>query len=203
MGASILIVSVRHTGTRFLHDQVGGIHYHVGENKIHGDGEVSKDQQFSLVLSPLRNPKDVWDSWCCRYGLYCGTHPSGPIVGNGDIISTKKWFKDSWINLSELHKDIIFIPVDIEEGKEQIKIAEGRIGRGLGVDWNKRYGHQPRPVTKYKREWTADMDFIYKLPFIDRFYKDRSVKHDNSKIRRVKRTAESDHRKAAEKPTHG
>lgn len=58
-----IIVSVPHSGTRFLKDRLGikdHIHAHADWDKI---WEQTEGRQ---VIVPLRRPTDVWRSWCRR-----------------------------------------------------------------------------------------------------------------------------------------
>lgn len=63
--ADSVIVSVQHTGSRFLAERLG-------INKIcivHTYTELSQvvaDIQGRRILSPIRHPQSVWESWCKR-----------------------------------------------------------------------------------------------------------------------------------------
>ena len=60
-----VIVSVQHTGSRFLAERLDIDK----SNIIHTFTELSqvvKDIQGRKILSPIRRPKDVWESWCKR-----------------------------------------------------------------------------------------------------------------------------------------
>ena len=62
---SPVIVSVQHTGSRFLADRLGIEPAHI----IHTYTEVSQvlsRLEGREVISPLRHPQSVWESWCKR-----------------------------------------------------------------------------------------------------------------------------------------
>ena len=63
MGA--VIVSVQHTGSRFVADRLGIDPAHI----IHTYTDLSQvlsQLEGRGIISPLRHPKDVWESWCKR-----------------------------------------------------------------------------------------------------------------------------------------
>ena len=60
-----VIVSVQHTGSRFLAERLNID----ASNIIHTFTELSqivKDIQGRNILSPVRHPQSVWESWCKR-----------------------------------------------------------------------------------------------------------------------------------------
>jgi len=62
---SKVIVSVQHSGSRFLAERLGVDKSHI----VHTYTELSQvvtDIQGRDILSPIRHPQSVWESWCKR-----------------------------------------------------------------------------------------------------------------------------------------
>jgi len=167
----MFVISVRHTGTRFLSKALGCNCDHVDRWKIVDD----------LLVSPLRDPKKVWLSWVVR-------NTKTRLVCRGPA-TVKDCFIDSWQRLSKLGS-ILYVPIDRPEREEQIRLLERKIDNGLpffypvrdiSVDWDKRPGHvnpQEDPLgddfwgkAVVWDEWYDELDFIYDLPMISKYYR--------------------------------
>lgn len=135
-----IVVSVPHSGTRFLKERLG-VDEHVHSHRPWKD--VLKRIEGKHVYVPLRNPKMVWHSWCRR--------------NNKDPLWFAPEFFAAWFNIHTLDQvfDLDFICLD-KQNDARIK-DWGRVG---GNDAS-RLGHEI---------YSVDMQPIYKLPYINRYY---------------------------------
>ena len=159
----LFVISVRHSGTRFLSKTLNCHHDHVDRIKELKDGFI--------YASPLRDPRKVWLSWAVRdtrTSLVC----RGPATGQDCFI-------DSWNRLAEL-ENVLYVPIDRPERDAQIRVLERKINNGLplfrpvrsiNVDWTKRTGHVSYPSELPYDDWYDEFDFIYDLPMIKPYYK--------------------------------
>ena len=164
----MFVISVRHTGTRFLSKALGCEHDHIDRVKSVDD--------YPLLVSPLRDPKKVWLSWVVRKtvtDLAC----RGPFT-------TKDCFIASWKRLDHLHeslewfldREIVYVPIDRPERAEQMLLISDVI-----PIWDEATGHIEPPADPSSSdfwgkaviwdEWYDEFDFIYDLPMIKRYYR--------------------------------
>lgn len=136
-----IIVSVPHTGTRFLQKRFGIAHHvHTHSNWV----KIMNEIQDRQIVSPLRHPKDVWRSWCRR------RHAD-------DLTNWVSQFFIAWGNLHTLDQmyDIDFVCVD--------KGEDSRI-----TDWQK-VGDTDGDSAQWKLH-KVDLRPLMKLPMIQRNY---------------------------------
>lgn len=137
-----IIVSVPHTGTRFLQDRLGVEKYvHTHSNWVHLHERIHDKQ----IIAPLRKPKDVWRSWCRRRD------------GGQDVLDWAQHFFAAWYVLHTIDQlyDVDFICVD-KRDDERIE------------DWSSvGEDEKSHPLWKHHR---ADLRVIYKIPFVHRHY---------------------------------
>lgn len=134
-----IIVSVPHTGTRFLQERLGVKDYVHTICPWDALLERVKDRQ---VISPLRNPSDVWKSWARRKNPKTEPFPYALFIGAWHVLHTL-----------DMMMDVDFICVD--------KCSDPRI-----KDWepvgNRDYGpYDLKPI---------DLRSIFWLPFVNKHY---------------------------------
>jgi len=137
-----IILSVPHTGTRFLKERLG-IEHHVHANSgWQGMFEFCQDREAIYV--PLRRPHEVWRSWCRRH------YGRDPLEWVGHFMAG--WFH---INALEQLFELDFIAVD--------RPGDPRIS-----DWSRVGKYDGRP-TDWKLH-KVDLRILYTLPYIKRHY---------------------------------
>lgn len=119
--SDLFVISVRHTGTRFTKQLLGGVpHCHLDKPSVF---DKAKEYEGRTVV-PIRDPRRVLESW----------HKRGEKLER---------FLVSWPRLMDLHKEhqFMFLPVDHPERRYFLdKLAE-RLERPLTTDWE--------PVTEH------------------------------------------------------
>lgn len=136
-----IIISVPHTGTRFLKERLGiHEHCHTNANWRHIERQVHGKQ----IVTPLRNPSDVWRSWCRRR--------------HRDDLT--KWVAQFFVSWGVLHTldqmyDIDYICID--------KCEDPRID-----DWSK-VGDKDESVADW-RPHGIDLRPLFKLPLVQEHY---------------------------------
>ena len=146
------LITVPHTGTRTLKAALDCFHIHAHSMP----SSVHRVCDNKIVVSPLRDPKDVWESWKIRFGT----------VRQADAIGA---FDEAWRALAQWDKvyDITYVPLDIPELRD--KQLES-IGADTSYDWSDRKGHletlpeDPQPVEDRPLDW------IYELPMVKQYY---------------------------------
>jgi len=179
---AFFIISVMHTGTRFLtevlnckHDHVGRLSQDDGYIISHAYDPALNDRQDNgvcpVLVSPLRDPKKTWLSWAVR--------ETKTNLASHKEATVQDCFIDSWERLAKL-EDIIYVPIDRPEGESQLRLLERKINyglplywpvRSLNADWTKKVGHIPYPSDLPFDDWYDEFDFIYDLPMIREYYK--------------------------------
>ena len=145
------ILSVPHTGSRTLQSilDCGYVHtYSKGRNAPAQAELVRSSVEGKQIVTPLRDPETAWRSWTNRH--------------NPDSPNPAKHFRRAW-ELLEMYAqeyELHFIPVDRPERDAQLtKLGE------FETDWPK-VGH----MESDKEPVEADLDWIYQMPFIRRYY---------------------------------
>lgn len=141
------ILSVPRTGTHCLQDilKCDYVHtYSMGRNAQAQSNLVRKGAAAAPLVVPLRNPRDVWRSWTNRF-----TNPA-------------RHFEQAWRLLEVYAKEyeLHFIPVDHSERDSQL----AKLGK-FESTWPK-VGH----LESDKEPVEADLDWIYEMSFIKRYY---------------------------------
>lgn len=83
---------------------------------------------------------------------------------------TERSFIDSWHNLMFLdaNYNINYIPVDLPGIRdEQLQVVADKLGRTITTDWKPKGQFDGVRPTSFRQ---IDMDIIFLLPFIRRFY---------------------------------
>lgn len=135
-----IVVSIPHTGTRFLKERLG-IEHHV---HTHKSWEIiCKEIAGKRLVSPLRHPLNVWKSWAKRHRV-----TRFPYIG----------FAASWYLMHTLDMlyEIDFIDLEVK--------TDPRI-----KNWS-RVGDDDVEVTVEDTLPPGDFNQLYKLPFVQRFY---------------------------------
>lgn len=136
-----IIVSIPHTGTRFLKDRLGiEEHVHTNANWV----RILERVNGKRIVSPLRSPYQVWRSWCRRR----------------DEPSINNWVGHFFASFYQMHAldqmfDIDFVCVDKRED-ERIE------------DWS-RVGDGDPDHVKWKLH-RVDLRVLYKIPFVNEHY---------------------------------
>jgi len=135
-----VIVSIQHTGARFLSERFG-----LEWNDIIHTNQPLVDVIDKIdgrdIITPLRHPEDVWRSWCKRYIHLDTTTRLSRLMSSVFTLG----------NLS-MHHNIDFIAVDKQE--------DSRIS-----DWSK-VCHNPKDV-EYPE---VDLSYFWEMSFIREHY---------------------------------
>lgn len=153
-----MIISVPHTGTRSLIEITGyqfmhSYEYMTPQDLINRNGD-------EVLCAPLRDPWEVWKTWFQRYGgrkyLMDPDHP--------------KSYESAWRAMAALdrHFEIVYIPVDSRWRDIQLAELSVKMGEHLKTDWSPVAARPDHKKQKPVRE--KDLDWIYQLPFVSRFY---------------------------------
>lgn len=161
------VISVPHTGTRFMFGLLNCHHKHIYEDWTTLEEEV-KDH---IIVVPLRDPKLVWQSWINWI------QPNASTLRAGDIVMRLKNFQNCWERLGELHckHKVYYVPIDHPDRNKYIKILSTALQERIEPDWSNKIGHyEPTQENKLWQETAEypkiDWDLIYSLPMINRFY---------------------------------
>lgn len=136
-----IIVSIPHTGTRFLKDRLDIEHHiHTHTNWV----TLYERVKNKHIIVPLRNPSTVWRSWCRR-------------KDEEEVLNWAPQFFASWYIMHTLDQlfdlDIICIDKQVDE----------RI-----TDWGK-VGDSDNSHAKWKLH-KVDLRVLYKIPLVQRNY---------------------------------
>jgi len=152
----MIVVSVPHTGTRTLRGLLGAPGWHVfGE-------DFEKMVEGKRLIAPLRDPTEVWASFCRRRGT-------------GHAVALSR-YDESWMALAgwDAVYDITYVPVDIPGVRDDIMAELGV----ENIDWDRKAGHLSEEdllaCKGYEGDWIEkDIGWVYDLSFIRKFYADR------------------------------
>lgn len=154
-----MILSVPHTGTRFLVEVTGYSFMHSYEYMTPQD--IINRMNGGVLCAPLRDPWEVWTTWYQRYGgrkyLMDPDHP--------------KSMESAWRAMAALdrHFDITFVPIDVPKHRDiQLAKLSDQMGKWLVTDWSP---VAARPDHKKQKEVPdKNLDWVYQLPFVSQFY---------------------------------
>ena len=138
---SEIIVSVPHSGTRFLQERLGVEKYvHTTDNWVH----LHKRVLNKKIIVPLRRPHKVWRSWCRR-------RPD-----KNPLIWSPHYFAAYYIlhTLDQMY-DLDFICVDKQD--------DPRI-----TDWSP-VGESDASHAGWKLH-EVDLRVLYKIPYVHKYY---------------------------------
>lgn len=141
MTSDPIIVSIPHSGTRFLKKRLGieeHVHTHTNWNTL------LKRVRGRTIISPLRNPDAVWRSWCRRRNVELDKFPLIEFAAGWYVMHT----------LAQMF-EVDFIPVDKQEDR--------RIR-----DWSK-VGDRDESAALWKAH-RIDLRALYKLPYVQEHY---------------------------------
>ena len=133
----MIIYSVPHTGTHFLKKLTGlhALHYNsdIGENEI--------------IISPIRDPFDTWQSWQRR--------------------GSEQDFFTPWFNFSQAWEqlDVTVLPIDTPDRDKHLKALSIKLSTELYTDWMPENSKAGPDV-----ELTVDLSSIYALPVVREYY---------------------------------
>ena len=154
-----VVLSVPHTGTRTLREILGCFSKHTFVN----NERLAMDLVGAVVVTPLRDPREVWKSWLVRQGT----------IHQVDLHQ----FEKTWRRLEELDKlySIIYVPLDRPERDMQFAKVERAVGEEFSPNWEHREGHIETYAYGYEDRPRVyddgrDLNWIYQLPMIKRYY---------------------------------
>jgi len=149
---SRVVLSVPHSGTRSLRLALDCLSFHTYVSV----DRLEQDLKDAVVVSPLRDPYRIWDSWVKR-------------LGTPDEVP-QKHFERSWAKLAMLDHiyDIVYIPLDKSARETQWAFLESQLGEKIEIDWGHREGHLEEPGPT--KELPRNLWWVYQLPMIKRFY---------------------------------
>ena len=154
-----MILSVPHTGTRFLIALTGYDHTHSYEYK--SPQQIRDLNGDEILISPLRDPRKVYGTWAARYrdGHSWVMDPDHP-----------KSMESAWKGLAALDKelDIIYIPVDSPGRSLQLRLLSDKMGVPLRTNWAP--VAQFRPGRERPEPPARDLSWIYELPMVRQWY---------------------------------
>lgn len=160
-----IVISVPHTGTRFLFTLLNCHHRHTYESWKLLDSEIGG----RVIVAPLRDPRKVWRSWVN------GVQPSSKNIG--DTVMRLDNFENCWDRLAELDEryDVHYVPIDTPSRDLEVRRLAGVLDQDIRPDWNDNpWHHTP---TEENLEWQKSTVFpkvdwakIYAMPMIERFY---------------------------------
>jgi len=140
---NVEVWSVKHTGTNFLRKVLMDA-YGVKISVVHWGNQ--RNYQGDIV-SPIRNPKDVYKSWYSR-GEF------GP-----------KFFEE-WVllNIAFMEGRTRVLPIDTDDRDEHLARMSDFLGIELSTDWE-----PVKPGVRYEPP-EIDLSYIYGMPVVKRFY---------------------------------
>jgi len=119
------------------------------------------NESGDILVSPLRDPFKVWTTWFQRYGgrdyMLDPDHP--------------KSMESAWRAMAALDRyfQILYIPVDVPNKRdEMLSILSEKMNKKLVTDWTP-VGSRP-DERKTQVAPDKNIDWIYRLPFVARFY---------------------------------
>lgn len=141
---NISILSVKHTGTNFLH-QI--IREGIGDVRTAHYSSSNPDKLPKIVLSPIRHPYDCFVTWYSR-GRF------GPD------------FFTEWKLLNECYLQSIpmIVPVDTDQGPMYLQKMANKLDCILETNWE--------PVESQTRYTPPNIDLseVYELEVVQKFY---------------------------------
>lgn len=146
VGQKPMIVSVPHTGTRFLKERLAikdHIHTHTR------CGTVLKRVKNRQLIAPLRAPADVWGSWCRRAG------EKEPLMWAPSFFAA--WFVMYALDLTF---GVDFICIDKQE--------DARI-----TDWSIVGAKEPKYARG--KLHGVDLSVLFSIPFLQQHYPSMSA----------------------------
>lgn len=141
--AQLEIRSVQHTGTNFIHKVLMDAGWNC--RATHWTNANVKDT--GLMISPIRNPKDVWVTWCSR--------------------DRQEDFNHMWSLFNQVYLEnpnLFIVPVDTEDREDYLNLLSQRLKCDLKTDWT------PVESREHKNYMDRDLSNIYELPVVRKFY---------------------------------
>ncbi len=154
----LVVLAVPHTGTRTLREILGCFSKHTWVS----NERLAQNLVGSIVVTPLRDPREVWKSWLRRQGT----------IHESDLHR----FNKTWRRLAELDDlySIIYVPLDRPERDMQFAKIERAAGRTFNPNWSKKVGRVEDKELEYERPRVSDdgrdLSWIYDLPMVKQFY---------------------------------
>jgi len=161
------VISVPHTGTRFVFGFLNCHHRHIYEEW----DVLEKEIQNHVIVVPLRDPRLVWQSWINWI------QPNAVNLRAGDIVMKLDNFQNCWERLGQLdwkHK-VYYVPIDHADRDKEISLLSEVLDETIAPDWSNKVGHyEPTQENKLWQETAeypqVNWNLIYSLPMVNRFY---------------------------------
>ena len=151
----VIIISVPHTGTVFLREVLYCNYFHCDDLTPE---KLAETVEGKIVVSPLRDPVDVWRSWVKREGT--------------GLQLPRERFTENWKRLAQMDRDydVHYVCVDRPERDEQLRVVEKklsdprRISKRLHTDW--------KPLNSVSGEVSEkpEIDWVYELDPVRKYY---------------------------------
>ena len=149
----VSLLSVEHTGTHTLHSVLNVVAVWHSREMVHNDPvrlkEMHDDLSSYTVVSPVREPREVWKSWAKR--INCTPEEDEDFYEKRRILFVESW--RAFQTLVNFYEPIIF-PIEI------LTVKDGTFEGDLSVAEER--------VAKFP--WHESMDEIYYLPSVNHFY---------------------------------
>ena len=147
------ILSVPHTGTRFLKDLLKAPHNHVTQANV-----KERIRAKPIVCVPLRDPRKVWESWVTRHNS--GTHSPDELYFE---------YERNWRLLEgyDKLKHMYYLPVDHKDRELYLELMARVTNKDLVTHWDPVGHEEPNKAIP-----NVDLSEIYSLAVVKRFYAD-------------------------------
>jgi hypothetical protein len=152
-----MILTVPHAGTRFMRTLLS--RHEAGRTYVHTfwtDEAIEGQINGTPIISPLRDPYEVYCTWMARYG---STRPE-----------TDRPMELCWERLAELDEryDVFYLPLDVPSRSQRLKDLEALLDQPLSTTWEKVASFRPGKPRETPPE--KDLQWIYDLPMVKQFY---------------------------------
>lgn len=147
--------SVPHTGTHFIKKLLEDAGLTVKAR--HFSGWVKTDE---LIICPIRDPQKTWKSWKAR--------------------NRNQNFDEMWEIFNRAYKEqkMFILPIDTEDRSEKLKELSELLGVTLATDW------KPVNASMGSTEENTDLEHIYKLDVVNKYYGKKLVSKKKSRNKR-------------------
>jgi len=153
------VISVRHTGTNFLCSLLRCQYTHTDQHP-----EQLPGIEDMLLVSPLRDPHKVWESWAKR------RDNKNVEEQYANAISL---FMLNWQRLAEFDKkfSVIYVPIDRPERDAQME----KLTFKGAPNWDKKVGNAIIPDEECTQRlalypWHPAFNSLYDLPMVKKYY---------------------------------
>jgi hypothetical protein len=163
----IVLRTVPHTGTNFMQQMLSSAGFPPSRIE-HYDVTTTSfvDDPMEIIVSPIRDPRHVYGTWCARYSNNCSVTPTTFYAS---------WFAFNRAFMDISMKDRFYIlPLDTDDRDDHLrKLSKRLVFAHLTTDWKpvssqeSRYGPSVPPD---KESMPRVLEEVMKLPVVVSFY---------------------------------